>query len=79
MVESTKEVSKYILQVLDEYTGALMLALPITQDDFNFIKIMGGNGGRTARSIIEEIRTSSPLKTGLDSEEATRREFSRRY
>lgn len=40
MVSPPKGASKYILQVRDERSGALMVGLPINQDDLDFLNLL---------------------------------------
>lgn len=92
MVSPPKEASKYIMKVHDENSGALMVALPINQDDLDFLNVLIEHDVFTRenceKAMIESIVKTQKIKRetrirmkkekGLTSEEATRREFSRR-
>ena len=84
MVSLPKEASKFIMQVLDENTGAPMIDVSINQDDLAFLKllieenVLSGSFARKAM-ISSVVAGESPVEKIFSSEEATRREFSRRF
>ena len=77
----TKEASKFILQVRDENSGALMIGIPINQEDLDFLNTLIENDVFTM-ALTEKAMSDAIVKfqkrKRLDSEEATRREFFRR-
>ena len=82
MVSPPKEASKFILQVRDENSGALMIGIPINQEDLDFLNVLIENDVFTM-SLTEKAMSDAIVKfqkgKRLDSENATRREFSRRF
>ena len=84
MASPPKVASKYIMQVRDEDSGALMIALPINQEDLDFLnlmveeKVFSGSIARKAM-ISSVVKNESSVEKIFSSEEATRREFARKY
>ena len=72
------------MQVRDEDSGALMVGLPINQDDLDFVnflikhEVFSGSIARKAM-ISSVVKNESTVEKVFSSENATRREFSRGF
>ena len=86
MVSPPKEASKFILQVRDENSGALMIGIPINQEDLDFLNVLIENDVFTialTEKAMSDAIVKYQKKKRLDFEDAerarTRKEFFRRF